>query len=151
MNEVSCFDRAVKLLSLRTHFESELRAKLEKRGYVRSDVDEALERCRDYGYLDDGRAAEEYVATKRARSGWGRKKLEAELRRRGVGGDQLASALEAVSDDDELEQASRVAERAARRRDDRDSIARHLSRKGFSSRVILTVLERRARNDEEAV
>ena len=149
MAEVSCFDRAVKLLTLRTHFELELRAKLEKRGYVRSDVDEAIARCFDYGYLDDGRAAQEFVATKRLRSGWGLKKLEAELRRRGVRGSELSGALSEISDDDELEQAMRAAEKAARRRDDRDAIARSLNRKGFSPRVILTVLDRRGKDDHD--
>jgi len=149
MAEVSCFDRAVKLLTLRTHFELELRAKLEKRGYVRSDVDEAIARCLDYGYLDDGSAAKEFVATKRLRSGWGLKKLEAELGRRGVRGNDLSEALADTSEDDELEQATRAAEKAARRRDDRDAIARALSRKGFSPRVILTVLDRRGWDDHD--
>ena len=149
MTEVSCFDRAVKLLSVRTHFELELRSKLSQRGYPASEVDGAIERCRDYGYLDDTKAALEFARTKRARSGWGRKKLEAELRRRGVSGSALIEALEEEGDDDELQRALEVAEKAARRRDDRESIARHLSRRGFGTRVILTVLERRGFSGDE--
>ena len=41
MSEVSCFDRAVKLLSSRSHFELELRAKLQKRSYSADDIDGA--------------------------------------------------------------------------------------------------------------
>ncbi len=148
MNEVTCFDRAVKLLALRTHFEAELRAKLRSRGYPGQEVDETVERLQELRYLDETRAAAEFVATKRARNGWGLQKLEAELRRRGVGGEALHSALEDVSHEDEVEQALRAAEKYARRRDDRDAIGRHLARKGFRPRVILTVLERRPGGDD---
>ncbi|MEM1245035.1 MAG: regulatory protein RecX [Acidobacteriota bacterium] len=149
MSEVSCFDRAVKLLSLRSHFELELRAKLQKRSYSSDDIDAAIERCVEFGYLDDAKTAQEFARAKRARGGWGRRKVEAELRRRGVSGEALQDALE-EDEDGELERAFRAAEKAARRRDDRDSIARHLSGKGFSPHVILTVLDRRGQSEDEA-
>src|SRR5438045_1157242 len=47
------FDAAIRLLGVRPHGEVELRRKLARRGCPPEQVDEALERARRLGYLDD--------------------------------------------------------------------------------------------------
>ncbi|MFL5278892.1 MAG: regulatory protein RecX [Myxococcales bacterium] len=56
-------DSALKLLAARSRSEAELRRGLEKRGYASAEVEAAVARVRELGYLDDGE-----VARSRARS-----------------------------------------------------------------------------------
>ena len=46
---------AVRLLARRDHSEHELRAKLKQRGFSMTEIDAALERVKNEGYLDDER------------------------------------------------------------------------------------------------
>ncbi len=78
------FSAALRLLTRRDRSETELRQKLEQFGFSLSAIESAIEKCREYNYLDDSR-----YATERARSlmrtgrGVGRKIL-LDLRRRGI-------------------------------------------------------------------
>ena len=46
---------AVRLLALRDHSEQELRSKLKQRRFSSSEIDAAIERVKNEGYLDDER------------------------------------------------------------------------------------------------
>ncbi len=78
------FSKALELLALRDHFRAELEEKLRRRGFSGEEVEGALARCRELGYLDDERAAERFVEISAVRKGWGPRRLEQELLRRGV-------------------------------------------------------------------
>lgn len=138
----SAFDQAVKLLARRTHFTSEIEAKLRKRRYPAMEIETAVARLEDLGYLDDEAAAREYVRLNRERKGWGRARLRAELFRRGVSDAAVAGAVGDLTEEGERELARREIERWRRSRsDDPSRLARRLERKGFASRVIVSVLE----------
>ena len=139
----SAYARAVRLLAARTHFRRELEAKLAARGYPAEEVAEALDRLAAEGYLDEGRAASELVETRLARGGEGRRRLAAELARRGADQDAAEAALAALPADD-LPAAREAAERWERRGGgDPAALARHLDRKGFSRRAIVALLRDR--------
>jgi regulatory protein len=152
----SAYARAVRLLGARTHFRRELEAKLTARGYPAEEVDAALGRLAREGYLDDRRAAAELVASRLSRGALGRRRLAAELARRGADSAAAATALAELPDDD-LAAARDAAARWVRGRggsreaeeggepDPRRlaALARHLDRKGFSRRAIVTVLKDR--------
>ena len=76
------------------------------------------------------------------RRGYGRRRLELDLRRRGAEETAAAAALEDVDDEDELERAGSVAARwrAAHPGRDVPALARHLERRGFTPRTIGAVL-----------
>jgi regulatory protein len=76
--------KAIELLSVREHFREELRVKLERRDFPQDEVEAALDRCEELGYLDDERAASRFVEISAVRKGWGPRRLEMELVRRGV-------------------------------------------------------------------
>ena len=46
-------DKALRLLEFRSHSERELSDKLKIAGAKEEDIDEILEFCRNYGFLDD--------------------------------------------------------------------------------------------------
>ena len=136
----SCYDKAAQLLAARPHFRRELAAKLVQRGYAAEEIDAALVRLTEQGYLDDRAAARGFVESRLAR-GEGRARLRAELLRRGAGEEVAEEALAELTPEDDLPAARAAAERWERLggRDPR-ALARHLDRKGFSRRAIVAVL-----------
>jgi regulatory protein len=141
----SCADKALDLLALRPHFEAELRFKLEGRDYEAAQVEEVLARLRERGLLDDRRLAAEFVERQRQERPVGRRRLLAELARRGVDATLAEEAVAEISEEDDEVAAREAAARWARRRGgERAALARHLERLGFGARAILSVLDEAA-------
>ena len=138
----SAYRKAVDLLSLRPHFEREIQNKLERRGFEGAEIEEALERLRGIDYLDDDRCARDFVRAKLRRSPVGRRKLMADLRRKGAGRESIEQALGDPELETEMELARRAAERwAARGGVESAALMRHLDRRGFSKGDILRVAQ----------
>lgn len=139
----SCWDKAGELLSIRPHFRRELEIKLARREYTSDEIERTLERCDSYGYLDDRKAAAQWVATKSARGPVGAQRLIAELTKRGVDSDLAREVVAEQLPEDDLEPTREAARRwlARKRKPQRASLARHLQHKGFSARSISSVLE----------
>ena len=143
-SEPSCFDRAVALLSRRSHFEAELEVKLRARRYPAEEIGRTLEKLRGLGYLDDQATAEQWVAGERRSRPQGRRRLSHRLERKGVDPEIVAAALEGIDDSVELEEARRAADAWTLRHPfDPRRLARHLHGRGFGKRAILVVLEER--------
>lgn len=78
------FAAALRLLTRRDRSETELRRKLEQFGFSLSAIETAIEKCREYNYLDDNRyAIERARSLMRTGRGVGAKILF-DLRRRGI-------------------------------------------------------------------
>ncbi|RMH22045.1 MAG: regulatory protein RecX [Acidobacteria bacterium] len=141
----TCYQKAIELLAPRAHFRRELQLKLERRGYAAAEVEAVLARLAQEGLLDDVAAARAFVARKLRGSPLGRRRLAAELARRGVAEEVIDEALASL-DDDDRPLARQVAERwlardrrpPSERRD--AALARFLARRGFSERAIVHVL-----------
>jgi len=133
----TAWDRGLDLLARRVHFPAELRAKLKQRGYAEAEVDDAVERLSAAGYLNEREAASLLLRSLKNR-GYGRRRFELDLRRRGAAEAVAAAVLESVDDDDELERASSVAGRwrSTHPEGDRAALARHLERRGFTARTV---------------
>ncbi len=139
MTDLTCYDRAVRLLAVRPHFRAELSAKLAQRGYPEDEIGAALDRLAAEGYLDDVRTARDFVAHRLEQRAEGRLRLKAELIRRGASEEAVAAALAEMPEDD-LEAAGEAAATWARsHKPDPAALARHLARKGFSRRAIFAV------------
>jgi len=129
-------DAGVRLLGRRAHSRVELRRKLGRRGYVEEEIDSALARLVELGYVDDRSFADGYI---RRRSGsLGPLALSAELAARGVDRSVADLALTAVDFEAQLGSATRLAERLCARnrppgyRELLDSVGSKLLRRGFS-------------------
>ena len=134
---------ALAALARRSHFEGELRRKLEQKGFAVADVLAALDRLRGAGLIDDRRTAAELVTTRLRRSPQGARRLRAELARRGVGAEAIEAALAEALPGDESGLAREAARRFRRRRGGGDprTLQRHLDRLGFTARDILAISE----------
>lgn len=137
----TAYDKALQLLATRAHFRRELERKLAQRGFPPEEIETALARLTGEKYLDDRATARVFVESRQGRGTEGRTRLRAELLKRGAPDDAVEAALAELTPDDDLPAAREAAE-TWRRRGGHDprALARHLERKGFSPRAIVTVL-----------
>jgi regulatory protein len=165
VTNLSAYERALRLLGQRRHFRRDLRRKLLAKGYAATEVDDALQRCTEAGYLDDEAAARAFVDERQRRRGLGGARIAAELRRRGASSAAVDAALAAVDPDEDLARARAAAAKWRRSRPrgpssrslaadagalgaESAALARHLERKGFSRRAIVAVLAEGGASDE---
>lgn len=98
------FGYAVKVLDRRGHTEKELRTKLERRAAAPASVDEAIERLKGIGFLNDQRTAESHAYARREFQRFGKRRVLTELQRRGVDFDTAKQTVEkAYSEVDEMD------------------------------------------------
>jgi regulatory protein len=144
------YDYAVAALARRSLTVAELRKRLERRAARPQDVQEAIQRLRELGYLDDARLAESYARFRRDYEGLGRLRILRDLERRGVARQVAEKTVgQTFRDTDELELVrgqirKRLGSRAAEPVDDRKQLAalfRALLRAGFSSAKIVEGLQ----------
>lgn len=145
------YEYAVSALGRRALTVRELRLKLAPRASDERHVDEAIERLRGLGYLDDRRTAESHAYSKRELEGLGARRVLAELRRRGIDASTAQRTVEdAYREVDELEQIRRHLERKLGRRlegklnDPREvqRLTQRLMRAGFSAGRIREALSK---------
>ena len=128
-----CFTLMTELLSRRDYAIGELKAKLRSYGYRDEEIDACVERGEGLRYINDGRFAS-YFIEERKRRGWGRIRIERELKLRGVDFDDTPGYPEDFfSDDDDYERARAILERKATPDSKAyEKLVRHLMAKGFT-------------------
>jgi regulatory protein len=127
----------LRLLSGRAHSRVEMQRKLARRGYTPDEVDAALVRLDELGYLNDLAFAEGLVRVRS--SSRGPRALSAELAKRGVGRAQADRALASYDEALQLASAIRNIERTYGKREITDygemlnRVGSRLLRQGFSA------------------
>lgn len=138
--------RALTLLAAREHARGELAVKLGARGFEREAIEPVLDRLEHEGLLSDERFVEAFLLSRRER-GFGPRRIERELRERGVRAALAAARVEARDPEWQA-----LAEAARRRRfgealpeaeRERARQARFLERRGFTEAHIRALLWRR--------
>lgn len=89
--------RAMNLLKTKDYTQKELGNKLELSYYPKKSIDDALTYVECYGYINDKRYVENYIAFKAGKKS--RKQIEQSLKEKGVDSDIIESALEAYYGD----------------------------------------------------
>ena len=84
---------ALRLLSTKDRSQAELRKELARRGHGEEAIAATVERCRRWGYLDDGRLAGQIVTESLGRRKLGPARVRRTLRERGIDEATAASAL----------------------------------------------------------
>jgi regulatory protein len=137
-------DSALKLLAARSRTETELRRGLEKRGYTSAEVEAAVARVRELGYLDDGE-----VARSRARSlldrGASPRLAARRLEAQGISTAQARSAVdEQAGEEGEAKLLERALERRLKGREvdgaSRQRVFRSFVQKGFRPSAVARAL-----------
>ncbi|MBR3096211.1 MAG: regulatory protein RecX [Clostridia bacterium] len=150
VNARRAFNKASDLLSRRDHSEKELREKLRQKGFSEG-ADEAIERLRGYGYVDDARFAARYAAELQRVKHYGKKRIEQELFRKGVDRAVIAETLEGLTfDADDL--VSLIERKYAGRLGTEKGVSQTvaaLQRRGYGYREIKDALEQLAQKTEE--
>ena len=100
VNARRAFNKASDLLALRDHSEKELLQKLRQKGFA-DGAEEATEKLKSYGYLDDSRFALRFAQELQRVKHYGKKRIEQELYRKGVSRAVVSDTLAQLSFDED--------------------------------------------------
>ena len=142
---------AMRLLARREHSRAELRGKLVGRGFENDSVEELLQGLEDQDLLSDERFAMSLIAS-RAETGYGPKRIDLELRNRGVSEELAREALAKA----EVDWGQQVTDQAVRKfgSDPAQTFpewarrARYLERRGFGQDAIRLAIGNFVRSTE---
>jgi regulatory protein len=146
----------LRLLTARARTRAELAGQLTKRGYPDNVSAQVLDRLTDVGLVDDGDFAEQWVRSRRANAGKGKRALAAELRTKGVDNEVITAALADIDACAERERAEQLVDEKLRRErltDDDAKLARRmvgmLARRGYSQTMAFDVVKVALANERE--
>ena len=143
-------EAALVLLEVRARARREIETRLAQKGYEEGVVAQVLEKLTRLGLLDDAQFAAQWVEAKTRAGGSrpvGRRRLSSELFGKGVAKEQIAQAVEKVSNEDELALARAAAGKKVRAvPTDRDALQAErrklmgfLQRRGFGWETVKQV------------
>lgn len=139
---------AYRYLAIRPRSKSEIEKKLCNKEFSSSVVESVIDHLVHLGYVDDRKFACQWAASRARLRGYGRNRIEQELRQKGVDRETIREALnEAVPPKDEQETARKIAEKKLRTMNSVEPEARKrrlagfLERKGFSHEIIRGIIK----------
>src|SRR5512138_1206235 len=103
--QASAQKKAYRLLALRGHSEAELRDKLRKGGFSDAVIAPVLLRCRELGYLDDGKFARQRARELAVNRLLGDRRIALDLRGKGIPEELCREAIAAAREEITAEQA----------------------------------------------
>lgn len=105
----------LRLLTARARTRAELAGQLAKRGYPDDVATRVLDRLAGVGLVDDAGFAEQWVHSRRANAGKGKRALAAELRTKGVDDDVITEVLAGIKPAAERGRAEKLVRARLRR------------------------------------
>lgn len=147
------YGRALEYTMLRPHSEKEVRDYLWRKtrptiskegvkrpGASQKSADQALSRLKEKGYIDDEKFSRSWAENRSQIKGISRRKLQLELRKKGVEASIIEQALQESprSDEDEL---AKIIAKKRHRYDNEQKFIGYLMRQGFSYDIIKRSLE----------
>jgi regulatory protein len=146
----------LRLLTARARTRAELAGQLAKRGYPDDVSTRVLDRLSDVGLVDDAGFAEQWVHSRRANAGKGKRALAAELHTKGVDNDVITSVLGGINPAAERGRAEQLVRTRLRREklsDDDARVARRLvamlARRGFDQTMAYDVVSAELAGERE--
>ena len=142
----TAYETLVRYLASAAHSEREVKNRLYEKGFHKAEVDEAISKAKERGYVDDEEYVRVYIKCKGGKLG--RKMLTYKLTTEKGIDKSLAESVadEMLNEEDEREKALSVAEKYIRikhledTRADRDKAGAYLYGRGFNYTVINEVL-----------
>jgi regulatory protein len=147
----------LRLLTARARTRAELAGQLAKRGYPDDVSDRVLDRLGHVGLVDDADFAEQWIRSRRANAGKGKRALAAELHTKGVDNEVITAALADIDAGAERERAEQLVRDKLRRErldgDDDQKVMRRLvgmlGRRGYHQSMALDVVTVELANERE--
>jgi regulatory protein len=147
--EEQAHDLCLRLLTVRARTRAELEGQLAKRGYPDDVSGRVLDRLAEVGLVDDADFAEQWVRSRRANAGKGKRALAAELRNKGVDKDVITATLADIDAGAERQRAEQLVRDKLRREklvdgDDAKVVRRlvgMLARRGYSQSMAFDVVK----------
>jgi regulatory protein len=149
VQRLAVFDHAVAILSRRPRAERDLRVRLRRAGASDADVTAAIAQLQSLGLQNDAAYARHVAETRAAGARVSKRRVEQELRRKGVAADVASTAVnEALGDvgiDEETAALEAARKRARSLRNLEPAVARRrlyafLARRGFASNLVARVV-----------
>ncbi|MFZ1917150.1 MAG: regulatory protein RecX [Terriglobales bacterium] len=150
--EEELYDYAIGALARRSRSVAELKRLLRNRVEAETEfgktlVELIIVRLKDRGYLNDARYAAAYSSYRRDTEKFGRMRVVTDLKAKGVHGDVIEKAVDAVYEGVKEEDLARSYLRRKRLEKPKDQksaarIFRNLMRAGFGSKTIFTILKK---------
>jgi regulatory protein len=150
LNENALYEYAVKALGRRMRTAAELKrlmhGKVEPNESGESKITAVLARLQEYGYLNDASFASTYTRLRQENEGFGRRRVQLDLSRKGIARDLIASTLEAAYQDTSEEDLARrylAKKRIGKPQNQKETarIVRRLTAAGFSISAISRILK----------
>jgi len=150
--EEELYDYAVKCLARRMRSTAELKRALRQRVEAETELGQTLvelviRRLKDQGYLNDSQYATAYSSFRRDNEKFGRRRVVTDLKAKGVHGEVIEKAVDAIYEDVNEETQARAYLRRKRLQKPKNEketarIFRSLMRAGFASKTIFTILKK---------
>ena len=113
--QLKTYDRALNMLALRARSAADLRRTLLRKGEPAEHVDVAIARLLQAGFLDDVSFARQFARSRVLGAGLSRRRIQAELARRGVAREVAGAAIEEVFGEEHVDEEATL-ERVARKK-----------------------------------
>ena len=147
----------LRLLTARARTRAELAGQLAKRCYPDDVSARVLDRLTDVGLVDDAGFAEQWVHSRRANAGKGKRALAAELHTKGVDNDVITSVLGGINPAAERGRAEQLVRARLRRENLSDAddarvsrrLVAMLARRGFDQTVAYDVVSAELAGERE--
>lgn len=140
--ESKALDRVYNFLSYRQRTEREVRDYLRRRDYEPEFIDEVIARLQKQGMLSDEQFAASWVGDRQSLKPRSKRRLEQELRQKGVSADIIEQTLAEVSPEDELDAIKTVAQKklTLAKYQDQSKLITYLVGQGFEYSLVKQAL-----------
>lgn len=95
-------DKALRLLEFRSHSEKELKIKLKRAGALDDDVEEIIEFCKNYNFINDESFAKRKAADLKNLKKYGKNRIKNELYSLGIDSEIIENAISELDFDDDV-------------------------------------------------
>ena len=153
----AAFKHALDALSRRSRSARELARWLAQRDHASEDIDATIERLTAQGALNDAEYARSFVRSRALGRGMSRRRVHAELARRGVARDVVEAAISEVLADEDLDEAVLINAAATKKMRllgtlapdvRRKRLYSFLARRGFPPDLVRTTVAKFTRPEE---
>ncbi len=101
LTKIEAKEKALRLLAFRAHSEHELSEKLKRAGAKDGDLPEILAFVKEYGFVNDAEYALHLAKDLQNIKKYGKKRIFAELKARGIASEYIEAAISELPDEEE--------------------------------------------------